>query len=44
MQNMNHFSQQYMYSVSPVVYVDYGFIADGNGTMLKNSLFPTEIG
>lgn len=43
MQNINHFSQQYMYSVSPVSYVDYGFIADGNDIMLQN-FFPTDIG
>lgn len=44
MQNMSIFSHQYMYSFSPVVYVDYGFIADGNDTMLHSSLIPTDIG
>ena len=31
----NRFSQQYVYSVVPVYYVNHGSIADGNDTVLS---------
>lgn len=37
MQNMSMFSQQYMYSVEPVYYVNQGSIVGGKYIVLRNS-------
>ena len=43
MQNINRFSQQHMYSVGSVYYVNQGSIVDGNVIVLRNPNHPIYI-